>query len=207
MAFIAENHLSQAAADSVLAILDGRSPVYWANWLDNASHTPEYAYTKTWHYKNIDEGVDYADAPLNPKGDVVTAIREQIYILSDSVSTRAQKALALKILIHCVGDMHQPMHMGSSLRPRWQPCAGAVLRPRCQSPRRMGRQHHELGPCLELYRVATQLDRLNEELQLAEAPATSTTGQRQTYAHAHGLQLLPQGRKNQLRPGGALDAG
>ena len=32
------------------------SPVYWANWLDNASHTPEYAYSKTWHYKNVDAG-------------------------------------------------------------------------------------------------------------------------------------------------------
>ena len=91
VAHIAECHLTTAAADSVGALLDGKSPVYWANWLDNASHTPEYAYTKTWHYKNIDEGVDYADAPLNPKGDVVTAIREQIYILSDSVSTRARR--------------------------------------------------------------------------------------------------------------------
>lgn len=112
VAFIAENHLTPATADSVAALLDGRSPVYWANWLDNASHTPEYEYTKTWHYKNIDDGVDYDRAPLNPKGDVVTAIREQIHILSDSLATRNQKVLALKILIHTVGDMHQPMHMG-----------------------------------------------------------------------------------------------
>lgn len=112
VAFIAENHLTKAAADSVATLLDGRSPVYWANWLDNASHTPEYAYTKTWHYKNIDAGTDYADAPLNPAGDVVTAIREQIHILSDEKATRDQKVLALKILIHTVGDMHQPMHMG-----------------------------------------------------------------------------------------------
>ena len=47
VAAIAERHLSAAAADSVNAILDGMSPVYWANWLDNASHTPDYAYTKT----------------------------------------------------------------------------------------------------------------------------------------------------------------
>lgn len=112
VAYIAEKHLSQAAADSVAALFDGRSPVYWANWLDNASHTPEYAYTKTWHYKNIDAGVDYDKAPLNNKGDVVTAIGEQIAILSDPVSSRDQKVLALKILVHVVGDLHQPMHMG-----------------------------------------------------------------------------------------------
>lgn len=51
VAYIAESHLTKAAADSVEYILDGMSPVYWANWLDNASHTPDYAYTKTWHYK------------------------------------------------------------------------------------------------------------------------------------------------------------
>lgn len=112
VAYIAERHLSKATADSVTAILDGKSPVYWANWLDNASHTDKYAYTKTWHYKNIDAKTSYENAPLNERGDVVTAIREQICLLSDSCSTHDQKALALKILIHIVGDMHQPMHMG-----------------------------------------------------------------------------------------------
>lgn len=112
IAYIAECHLSQAAADSVAYVLDGKSPVYWANWLDNASHTPPYSYTKTWHYKNIEEGVPYEEAALNPAGDAVTAIREQIAILSDPISTKGQKELAMKILVHVVGDLHQPMHMG-----------------------------------------------------------------------------------------------
>lgn len=112
VAWIAECHFTQATADSVSSLLDGYSPVYWANWLDNASNTPEYAYSKTWHYKNIDEGVEYSQTPLNPRGDVVTATREQIKVLYDTISTRDQKVLALKILIHTVGDMHQPMHMG-----------------------------------------------------------------------------------------------
>ena len=54
----------------------------------------------------------YDNAPLNPKGDVVTGIREQIVILSDPKSTKDQKTLAMKILVHLVGDLHQPMHMG-----------------------------------------------------------------------------------------------
>ena len=112
VAYIAERNLTKATADSVAAILDGRSPVYWANWLDNASHTPSFAYTKTWHYKNIDEGIEYENAPINPDGDVVTATRQQIALLADPKSTKGQKELAMKILIHLVGDMHQPMHMG-----------------------------------------------------------------------------------------------
>ena len=109
---IAERHLSAAAADSVAALLDGMSAVYWANWLDNASHTPDYSYSKTWHYKNVDAGQNYDDVAPAERGDVVTALREQIAILADSVSTKSQKALALKMVIHLVGDLHQPMHLG-----------------------------------------------------------------------------------------------
>lgn len=111
-AYIAERHLTRATQHAVDSLLNGKSLVYWANWLDNASHTPDYAYTKTWHYKNIDDGILYAKAPLNPKGDVVRAVNQQVSLLADSALTADQAALALKILIHCVGDMHQPMHMG-----------------------------------------------------------------------------------------------
>ena len=74
---IAERHLDRGARKAVRRLLQGKSMVYWSNWLDNASHTPEYAYTKTWHYKNIDAGVAYEDAELEPNGDVVTAIHAQ----------------------------------------------------------------------------------------------------------------------------------
>jgi len=111
-AYIAEQHLTPRTLAAVDSILDGKSMVYWANWLDNASHQLEMAYTKTWHYKNIDDNVAYEDAPLNSKGDVVTAIDSQIEILSDPAITHDRAALAMKILVHCMGDLHQPMHLG-----------------------------------------------------------------------------------------------
>lgn len=111
-AYIAEKHLTPRTLAAVDSILDGKSMVYWANWLDNASHQLEMAYTKTWHYKNIDEGMAYTDAPLNSKGDVVTAINGQIDVLADPATTPQQAALAMKILVHCMGDLHQPMHLG-----------------------------------------------------------------------------------------------
>ncbi|MEZ3525407.1 MAG: S1/P1 nuclease [Muribaculaceae bacterium] len=110
--YIAENHLTDATKAAVDSLFDGKSPVYWANWLDNASHTPEYAYTKTWHYKNVDADRTYDDMPANPAGDAIGAIKQQIEILSNPATTKPEAQLALKILIHVVGDMHQPMHMG-----------------------------------------------------------------------------------------------
>lgn len=111
-AYIAEQHLKPEIKDSVEALLDGKSIVYWSNWLDNASHTPQYAYSKTWHYRNIDADETYWKAPRNEKGDVVTAIEEQTKILRDKSLPKNQRALALKIIVHLVGDIHQPMHMG-----------------------------------------------------------------------------------------------
>ena len=110
--FIAENNLTPTSLANITELLDGKSMVYWANWLDNASHTPEYAYTKTWHYKNIDDDVKYEEAPLHPDGDVVRAIYNQVEILQNPESTKPERQLALKILVHLMGDLHQPMHMG-----------------------------------------------------------------------------------------------
>lgn len=109
---IASRHLNAKARKTVKKLLEGKSMIYWSNWMDNASHTPEYAYTKTWHYKNVDHGVLYAEAPLEPQGDVVTAIEQQIGILKDKKTSFQAKRLALKMLVHFMGDLHQPMHMG-----------------------------------------------------------------------------------------------
>lgn len=109
---IAERHLTPAAKAHIDSVLDGKSIIYWANWLDNASHTPQYAYSKTWHYKNIDYAEQYDKASKNPNGDVLTAIEEQVKKLQSGKLTKEEEALALKILVHVVGDLHQPMHMG-----------------------------------------------------------------------------------------------
>lgn len=111
-AAIAERHLTPATQAAVDSIFEGRSLVYWSNWLDNASHTPSFAYTKTWHYKNIDKGDRYEEAPANPAGDVTTAIKAQMEALSSPGITPGESELALRILVHIMGDLHQPMHMG-----------------------------------------------------------------------------------------------
>lgn len=111
-AYIAENHLTPTAYAAITELLDGKSMVYWANWLDNASHTPEYAYSKTWHYKNIDDGIKFEEAPLHPDGDIIRAIYSQIGVLQDPDATKPDKQLALKMVAHLIGDLHQPMHMG-----------------------------------------------------------------------------------------------
>ena len=109
---IAERHLTPAAQAAVDSLLEGRTLVYWSNWLDNASHNAPLAYTKTWHYKNIDGSGDYNLSAQHPKGNIITGLTSQIEILSNPAATHAERALALKIVTHLLGDLHQPLHMG-----------------------------------------------------------------------------------------------
>ena len=122
--------------------------VYWANWLDSASHTPEYAYTATWHYANVDEGFTYETMTKNPDGDIVETIDRIVAELKDGQLDPAQEQLYLKMLIHLVGDLHQPMHTGRQLRSR------TILRPGEQSPCSLGQLPARSGPQVELYGVA-----------------------------------------------------
>ncbi len=112
VAAIAEKHFTPATKVAVEELLNGHSPVYYANWLDNASHTPEYAYSKTWHYKNIDADKTFENAPNIKEGNIVNAIYEQVDILQSPESSKEEKALALKMVIHFLGDIHQPLHLG-----------------------------------------------------------------------------------------------
>lgn len=113
-ACIAECHLKPAAAKKIDRILGGYSPVYYANWLDNASHTPAYAHTKTWHYLNVDEGETFESMPENPAGDVLKAVEQLVRELRSKRLTAGEEQIRLRMLIHLVGDMHCPMHLGRS---------------------------------------------------------------------------------------------
>jgi len=111
-AAIAQRHLTKKASKKIKNLLDGKSIIYWAPWMDDASNMPEYKYSKTWHYFDIAKGQDAATYPHEEKGDVLTAIEAQINILKDAKRSREEHQLALKFLVHMVGDLHQPFHLG-----------------------------------------------------------------------------------------------
>lgn len=112
VAYIAECHLTPQAAARVTAALGNHSLVYWANWMDNASHTDEYGYTLTWHYANIDEGYTFETMLRNADGDIISALESIIAALENGGLESAQEELYLKMLIHFMGDLHCPMHAG-----------------------------------------------------------------------------------------------
>lgn len=112
VAYIAECNLTPKVYKKVVKALDGHSLVYYANWMDNASNTDAYRYTKSWHYANVDEGFTYQTMKKNPNGDVVTAIEDIVAKLKSGELSAEEEAVNLKFLIHLVGDVHAPMHAG-----------------------------------------------------------------------------------------------
>lgn len=108
---IAENYLSKKAKRKIRSLLGGHNLAYWSNYADAIRSDKRYEKYNTWHYVNF-KGMSYDPAMKNPKGDVVQAIRKCIEILKSQESSMKDKAFYLKLLIHFVGDLHQPLHVG-----------------------------------------------------------------------------------------------
>ncbi len=116
IAKIAENHLTESAREKVHAILGGHDLVYYANWMDNLRNSPYwssgYYMTGPWHYANVDEGYTYETMTKNPKGDIITALDTMIAGLKGGNLNDSLRLDYLRMVIHMVGDIHQPMHAG-----------------------------------------------------------------------------------------------
>jgi len=109
---IAEKHLTKRAKKKIDKILKGQSLAFVSTFADEIKSDRKYNMYYSWHYINMDFDENYATAKKNPKGDLVTGIKKCIEVLKDKNSSDADKEFFLKMLVHFVGDLHQPMHIG-----------------------------------------------------------------------------------------------
>ena len=87
-----------------------------ANWADDLrANDPDLGKRSSkWHYVNLaEDDCHYEAARECPNGNcVVGAIAAQTAILADRSKPQAERAQALKFVVHFVGDVHQPLHAG-----------------------------------------------------------------------------------------------
>jgi hypothetical protein len=112
VARVAERHLSEAAARGVAGILGSESLVQAATWPDEIRSDPAWGQAAPWHFVSLDDDESYETAPKSPGGDVVEAIGRFTRVLQDPRAEAARKIEALRFLVHFVGDVHQPLHVG-----------------------------------------------------------------------------------------------
>jgi len=113
VAAIADSALSGLARAEIAQILGpGESLDEAANWPDEMRSAPGDFWQKQsppWHYVTLNGDV-YEHAP--PEGDALEALERFTKILQDPSASRADKQLALRFVVHIVGDLHQPLHVG-----------------------------------------------------------------------------------------------
>jgi hypothetical protein len=109
---IAEQHLSRKARKAVHRILGNESMAIAATWMDDIKSDHQYDYMRDWHWVTIPDGSTYASAAKNPHGDAVEAIDRMITALKSDTLSAERQAYCLKVLIHLIGDLHQPLHVG-----------------------------------------------------------------------------------------------
>ena len=123
VALVAERHLTPAARQNVAWLLDGRSLADVSTWADE--YLSGNYQTSFWHYVNIPpDAAAYdrdRDCPRQPgiaagtrndrwRDCIVDRIPYHQERLGNLTLDRADRAIALKFLVHFVGDLHQPLH-------------------------------------------------------------------------------------------------
>ena len=113
----AYRQLSPAARAQVDALLQGEADPTLAGvagWADTIRELPGYEHTAKFHYVRIND----AQCVFNRARDcreeacVVGAIERYAAVLADRARPQAERAEALKFVVHFVGDVHQPLHSG-----------------------------------------------------------------------------------------------
>jgi len=110
---IADNYLSKKARKQIKKLLHGKSLAFVSTFGDEIKSDPKYREFGPWHYVNLPEGeTKYSIENANPDGDLLMAIKKCVEVLKDKNSSRENKEFYLKMLVHFIGDLHQPLHTG-----------------------------------------------------------------------------------------------
>lgn len=112
VATIAEQRLSPAARGKVAVLLDGASMADVASWADSVRRDRKE--TAPLHYINFapEAAAPTAEEVANPEGNIYVGIVGYSERLADASLPLADRAEALRFLVHFVGDVHQPLHCG-----------------------------------------------------------------------------------------------
>lgn len=110
---IAADYLSPEAREEIDRVLGHESMAIASTWMDDIKSDPAYDHTHDWHWVTIPNGMNYKETEKNPDGDLINTIRTFIKELKSGSLSAEEEKKKLKMLIHLVGDIHQPLHVGN----------------------------------------------------------------------------------------------
>lgn len=109
---IAERLLNPVARKKIQAILNQERLPLATTWMDEIRSDSTWDHTADWHWVTIESGKTYEEMTKNPKGDVIATLERLIGELKQRKVRGRQELEHLKMILHLVGDIHQPLHVG-----------------------------------------------------------------------------------------------
>ncbi len=109
---IADNHLSKKAKKNITQLLNGEGLAFVSTYADEIKSDENYRKYGPWHYVNFPFDKKYGEETPSENGDLIKGITQCINVLKDEKSTNEDKVFYLKMLVHFIGDLHQPLHVG-----------------------------------------------------------------------------------------------
>lgn len=113
---IADSYLSKQAKREIYKILGTESIAMTSNWPDFIKSDPSYSYLDNWHYINFKPGLNETELKNYLANDTATDAYSKINWLVVQLKNKGleqqNKLMYLRLLIHIVGDIHQPLHTG-----------------------------------------------------------------------------------------------
>lgn len=113
---VADGYLSPKARAGLKDILGTESVAEASTWPDFMRSSPDPFWQKTaspWHYVTVPPGKSYAEVGPPPQGDALTALTRFSATVRNPKAPLAERQLALRFIIHIVGDLAQPLHVGN----------------------------------------------------------------------------------------------
>jgi hypothetical protein len=110
--WIAEKYLNQKAKKNLEKLLHGKSIAMVSTWMDEVRSDSSFDYMNDWHWVTIPFGKTYEQSEKNQNGDIILTLERILKELKSRKLNVAEQLQHIKILIHLVGDIHQPLHVG-----------------------------------------------------------------------------------------------
>ena len=113
---IADSYLSKKARAAIQEILGNESIAITSNWPDFIKSDTAFNYLSPWHYINIKQGLSQTEFNSFLQKDTATDAYTKLNFLIAELKNKQlgidKKRMYLRLLIHIVGDIHQPLHVG-----------------------------------------------------------------------------------------------
>ncbi len=122
---VAEQNLSQKGKDFIRGVLGIEALAVASTFPDHSRSDERFGHYNPdpdkmdhfdfspFHFCEIPVGDTWTTRAKKPMKDCYGAIKNGMDLLASRTATREEKIIALRYLVHVVGDIHQPLHVGN----------------------------------------------------------------------------------------------